>query len=189
MDERATALDAAETRLRAAEAKASTLQTEVRLYEKAIAFEERQEVGTRKLAAQEDRTTSLVPQYDPVTSTEALYKDTPLSTLRVRARACVGLACAQRTGTRACVCVRVRVCMRVCACVPVCARALSTAARGQPDDSTAAHPPSALASVAVCGPRRICPDRRGLVCVAYVRGTCAWHTCVAVFKGEAPREG
>ena len=121
MDERATALDAAETRLRAAEAKASTLQTEVRLYEKAIAFEERQEVGTRKLAAQEDRTTSLVPQYDPVTSTEALYKDTPLSTLRVRARACVGLACAQRTGTRACVCVRVRVCMRVCVCVCACA--------------------------------------------------------------------
>ena len=55
---------------------------DVTLLQKALAFEEKQEARALKLSTQKDATTSLVPQYDPLVSTEALYKDTPLSALR-----------------------------------------------------------------------------------------------------------
>ena len=54
----------------------------MRLYEKAIEFEMRQEAASEKLAGVKDTTDALVPQYDPVTSTEALFRETPLSSLQ-----------------------------------------------------------------------------------------------------------
>jgi len=76
---------AAEARVAAAEARAKAAQIDLKLYQKAVAFEERQEAAARKLASKTavaDKTADLVPQYDPIVSTESLYKDTPLSALQ-----------------------------------------------------------------------------------------------------------
>ena len=80
--QRAAALKAAEERLRVAEEKEKAATATVRLYEKAIEYEMKQEAASEKLAAAKDTTASLVPQYDPLTSTEPLFKDTPLSSLQ-----------------------------------------------------------------------------------------------------------
>jgi len=47
-----------------------------------LEYEEKQEKAEAKLATQKDTTASLVPQYDPVVSTEMLYKDVPQSSLQ-----------------------------------------------------------------------------------------------------------
>ena len=80
--EKRRALAEAEAKLRALEAKEAQAETNVRLYEKALEFEEKQERAARILAQQKDATSALVPQYDPLTSTEPLYKDTPQAALQ-----------------------------------------------------------------------------------------------------------
>ena len=80
--EKKKAVEAATARLKAAEAKEVEQEATVRLYEKALDFEKKQDEAARKLASQADMTAGLVPQYDPITSTESLYKDTPQSALQ-----------------------------------------------------------------------------------------------------------
>ncbi len=67
---------------RAAPAKEAEATSNVKLFEKAVEYEVKQETANRKLASQADTTTRLVPQYDPLTSTESLYKDTPQTALQ-----------------------------------------------------------------------------------------------------------
>ena len=64
-----------------------TAETNVKLFERAIEYEEKQEAAARKLSDQKDTTSSLVPQYDPLTSTESLYKNTPQSALQYDTKA------------------------------------------------------------------------------------------------------
>lgn len=87
--EQKKALQAAEDRLQAASAAVQELRdreaaasSTLRLYEKALDYEVKQEAAAQKLARKSDSTGGLVPQYDPVTSTEMLYKGTPQSALQ-----------------------------------------------------------------------------------------------------------
>jgi chemotaxis protein histidine kinase CheA len=80
--EKAAALEAAESKLKAAMDREKAAETNVKLFEKAIEYEEKQEAAARKLADQKDTTSAIVPQYDPLTSTESLYSNTPQSALQ-----------------------------------------------------------------------------------------------------------
>ena len=80
--EKKAGLEAAEARLKAASESEAAAKKDVKLYEKAVAYEEKQDAAARKLASQKDTSSAIVPQYDPLTSTESLYKNTPQSALQ-----------------------------------------------------------------------------------------------------------
>ena len=72
-------LAAAEAKLREAEELAALAEQKMRLVEKAMRAEEKLEAKAVKV--RQETSSTFVPQYDPVTSTESLFSDTPLTSL------------------------------------------------------------------------------------------------------------